>query len=91
MEEVKELTAKFGTPAGRATRTSEKYLEQYGPAASKVNAPARKGESFPWQNEPPAAEGSTATALVPKDVAPGDQIVLTCSDGRRVRVIVEEA
>ena len=91
---VEELTEKYGTPVGRAGgktlpvwARSERYAETA--MGSYRSAPTTKGGSHSGQNEQPAS-GSKATTLVPANVSSGDQLELTCADGRRVRVIVEE-
>ena len=90
---VEELTEKYGMPAGRGKLSSvwarsERYAETAMGSYSGRSAPTTKGGSYS-QNDQPAL-GSKATTLVPANVSFGDQLVLTCADGRRVRVIVEE-
>ena len=91
---VEELTEKYGAPAGRRIPAvwarSERFAETAMRTQSGRSAPTTEGGSYSWQNEQPASASSKATTLVPANVSSGDQLVLTCADGRRVRVIVEE-
>ena len=82
IEQMHELQKKHGTPAEKGITKSEKFLTAQGAA----HPPSRKGSSYPWQNEP---KPSNASVHVPKDAQPGDQMVLKCNDGRKVKVIVE--
>ena len=73
----------------RPKRPANQITRERAPALTQSRVPSTKGLAYPWQNEPATAAGTKATALVPRDVAPGDQLTLVCADGRRVRVIVE--